>query len=72
MPNGTLPGKQVTQLPQRWFVTGYGMGSAHETIKKLYKLWNYAVSDLKQTGAKIFGPTKNLSLLEKHKIDHLP
>lgn len=65
-----MPGKQVTQLPQRWFVTAYGMGSAQETIKKQYKLWNYAVSDLKQTEAKIFGPSKNLSLLDK--IDCLP
>lgn len=48
------------------------MESAQETIKKQYKLWNYVVSDLKQTETKTFGPTKSLSLLEKHKIDHLP
>lgn len=41
------------------------MESAQETIKKQYKLWNYAVCGLKQTEAKTFGPTKNLSLLEK-------
>lgn len=48
------------------------MESAQETIKKQHKLWNYAVSDLKQIEAKTFVPTKTLALLEQHKIDYLP
>lgn len=62
----------VTQLPVGCFVTAYGTESAQEIIKRQYKLWNYAVSDRKQTEAKIFGPTKTLALLEKNKIDCLP
>lgn len=58
LPSGTLPGK----LSPSYHRDAYSMESAHRTIKKQYKSWNYTASDLKQTEAKTFGSTKALAL----------